>query len=75
MLIDWRGLKLCSKASVFITGTPFWLIFIMIFYDDVAGKKSIVAAMGCIGSVKLVMCFYLVTFYLHGMGTSMNNKK
>lgn len=69
MLIACLGLKLCSKASVFITGTPFWLIFIMTFYDDAAGEKRIVAAMGCIGSARLATHFYLVTFYLHGTCT------
>lgn len=69
MLIDWRGLKLCSKESVFITGTPFWLIFIMIFYDDAAGEKRIVAATGCIGSARLVTRFYLVTLYWHSVCT------
>lgn len=52
MLIDWLELELCSKERMFITGTPSWLIFIVIFYDGTAGEKRTVAVRGCIGSAR-----------------------
>ena len=38
------GLELSSKEGMFMTVTQFWLIFIMIFYDDGAtlnGNKNV----------------------------------
>lgn len=64
MLLDWLELKLCSKESMLITGTPFRFIFMKIFYDDAAGEKRTGAAMGCTGSARDVIRFYLATLYL-----------
>lgn len=60
-LIDWLGLKLFSKESMFITGTQFWLTFIMIFDDDAAGEKRSMAVRGCIGNAGDAICFYLAS--------------
>lgn len=40
VLIGRLELELSSMEGMFITGTQFWLIFIMIFYDDAAGGKK-----------------------------------
>lgn len=40
VLIGQLELELSSIEGMFITGTQFWLIFIMIFYDDAAGGKK-----------------------------------
>lgn len=69
MLIDWLGLKLFCKERMLITGTPCWLIFIMIFYDGTAGKKRTVAVRGCIGNARDAICFYFGTLYLYSMCT------
>ena len=58
-----------------MTGTQFWLIFIMIFYDDAAGEKRSAADRECIGSARGAICFYHATLYLYNICTAYQYKK
>lgn len=58
-----------------MTGTQFWLIFIMILYDDAAGEKRSAAGRERIGSARGAVCFHQATFYLCNICTAYNAKQ
>lgn len=58
-----------------MTGTQFWLIFIMILYDDAAGEKRSAADRERIGSTRGTVCFDQATLSLCNICTAYNAKQ